>query len=87
MIDIVNELITYDINVTIFDPWAKPEDVQHLNSFISRKKMPNDKYDSVIFAVSHQEFLNINIKNLLNNTAVFYDVNVCVIGNIVTYRL
>ena len=87
VIDIVNELKTYEVNVTIFDPWANPEEVTHEYGVVSQKECPNEKFDSVILAVSHKEFLNMNLKNLLNDTAVFYDVKGCMVGEFVDSRL
>jgi UDP-N-acetyl-D-galactosamine dehydrogenase len=87
VIDIVNELKTYEVNVTIFDPWANPEEVTHEYGVVSQKECPNEKFDSVILAVSHKEFLNMNLKNLLNDTAVFYDVKGCMIGDFIDSRL
>ncbi len=87
VIEIVSELKTYDINVTIYDPWANPEEVHHEYNVISLKDIPNDRFDGVILAVSHKEFLDMNIKNLLNDTAVFYDVKGCMVGEFVDSRL
>ena len=87
VIDIVNELKTYNVNVTIFDPWANPNEVQHEYGVISQKENPNNKFDSIILAVAHQEFLKINLQNLLNETAVFYDVKGCVFEDFVDSRL
>jgi UDP-N-acetyl-D-galactosamine dehydrogenase len=87
VIDIVTELNTYDVNVTIFDPWANPEEVMHEYSVISQNVIPNGKFDSVILAVSHKEFLEMELNNLLNKNAVFYDVKGCMIGDFVDSRL
>jgi UDP-N-acetyl-D-galactosamine dehydrogenase len=87
VIDIVNELKTYDVNVTIFDPWANPEEVIHEYHVVSQKEMPLGKFDAVILAVSHKEFLNMNLKNLLDDTAVFYDVKGCISEDFVDSRL
>lgn len=87
VIDIVNELKTYDVNVTIFDPWANPDEVQHEYGVISQKDIPQNKFDSVILAVSHKEFLKINLQSLLNDIAIFYDVKGCILGDFVDSRL
>jgi UDP-N-acetyl-D-galactosamine dehydrogenase len=87
VIDIVNELKTYDVNVTIFDPWANPEEVQHEYNVVSQKEIPMRKFDSVILAVSHKEFLNMELKSLLNEHAVFYDVKGCILEDFVDSRL
>jgi UDP-N-acetyl-D-galactosamine dehydrogenase len=87
VIDIVNEMKTYDVNVTIFDPCADPAEVEHEYGVISQKHLPNEQFDAVILAVSHKEFLKMNMKNLLNPTAVFYDVKGCIEGEFVDSRL
>jgi UDP-N-acetyl-D-galactosamine dehydrogenase len=87
VIDIVNELNTYDVNVTIFDPWANPEEVMHEYNVVSQKEIPNEKFDSVVLAVSHKEFLNMELKNLLIENAVFYDVKGCIAEDFVDSRL
>ncbi len=87
VIDIVNELKTYDVNVTIFDPWANPEEVKHEYSVLSLKESPSSKFDSVILAVSHKEFLNLDLNGLLNENAVFYDVKGCISEYFVDSRL
>jgi UDP-N-acetyl-D-galactosamine dehydrogenase len=74
VIDIVNELKTYDVNVTIFDPWANPEEVIHEYHVVSQNEIPLGKFDSVILAVSHKEFLDLNLNNFRNNNSIIYDV-------------
>ena len=87
VIDIVNELKTYNVNVTIFDPWANPEEVKHEYGVVSQKEIPSIKFDSVILAVSHKEFLKVELKGLLNSNAVFYDVKGCILEDFVDSRL
>jgi UDP-N-acetyl-D-galactosamine dehydrogenase len=87
VIDIVNELKTYNVNLTIFDPWANPEEVMHEYGVVSQKEIPHEKFDSVILAVSHKEFLNMELANLLKVNAVFYDVKGCVLEDFVDSRL
>ena len=87
VIDIINELKTYDLNVTIFDPWANPTEVMHEYGVISQNVIPNGKFDSVILAVSHKEFLNMELQCLLNDHSVFYDVKGCISEDFVDSRL
>jgi UDP-N-acetyl-D-galactosamine dehydrogenase len=87
VIDIVNELNTYNVNVTIFDPWANPEEVIHEYGVVCQNEMSEKKYDAVILAVAHKEFMKINLQNLLNDTAVFYDVKGCISEGFVDSRL
>jgi UDP-N-acetyl-D-galactosamine dehydrogenase len=87
VIDIVNELKTYDVNVTIFDPWANAEEVKHEYGVVSQKDVPTVKFDAVILAVSHKEFLNLDLKSILRDTSVLYDVKGCFDINFVDSRL
>ncbi len=74
VIDIVKELITYNITPVIFDPWANPNEVQHEYGIEVVNEMPIGNYESAILAVSHNEFKGINIRNLLINNGVLFDV-------------
>ena len=37
-------------------------------------KVPSKKYDAVVLAVSHDNFVSLDIKSLLNISGVIYDV-------------
>ncbi len=87
VIDIVTELSTYGIEITIHDPWANPEEVMHEYGVQSHTELDNDKFDAVILAVSHEEFLELNFSKVLNDNSVFYDVKGCIEGDFVDSRL
>jgi UDP-N-acetyl-D-galactosamine dehydrogenase len=75
VIDILNELKTYNINITIVDPLADPQEVFKEYQICTLKTIPEKKmYDTVILAVGHKEFINIELDNLLKNNSVVYDV-------------
>jgi UDP-N-acetyl-D-galactosamine dehydrogenase len=75
VIDILNTLKEYDVNITILDPLAKPEEVKHEYGWESVTELPaNTKYDAVVLAVSHDEFKAIDINGLCNDCRVIYDV-------------
>ena len=75
-IDIVNEIKSYAVKVDVFDPWASPEEVKHEYgiSLISDKNEIKIKYDAVILAVSHKEFLKIDLNDLVKPNNVTFDV-------------
>jgi len=87
VIDIVAELSTYGIDITIHDPWANPEEVMHEYGVQSHTELYNNKFDAVILAVSHKEFIKLNFTEVLNDNAVFYDVKGCIEGDFVDSRL
>lgn len=75
VIDIVNTLKDYDINITIFDPLAEPSEVKKEYGRTSVKKLDIAvKYDGVIIAVAHDQFKTIDLKTLTKPQNVIYDV-------------
>ncbi|WP_225035543.1 nucleotide sugar dehydrogenase [Winogradskyella sp. SM1960] len=89
VIDIIEELETYHVNVDVFDPWASKEEVKHeykLDLISDFDKLSTD-YDAVILAVSHNEFLEIDIAKLKSQTGVVFDVKSLLPINTVDARL
>ena len=74
VIDIIKALSEYNINVTIYDPWANPAEVQHEYGVKTVNELPAEKFDSVILAVAHDEFKTLDIASLKKETAIVYDV-------------
>ncbi|MHA7943423.1 nucleotide sugar dehydrogenase [Formosa sp. 3Alg 14/1] len=76
VIDIINELKTYDVNIDVFDPWASAEEVKYEYNFdlLSDASVLKNNYDAVILAVSHNEFLELDITALKAETGVLFDV-------------
>jgi UDP-N-acetyl-D-galactosamine dehydrogenase len=87
VIDIVNELKSYDVNVAIFDPLANPEEVMHEYSVASQKDKPEEKYDAIILAVAHHEFKKLNLEEYSNPNCIIYDVKNVLSKNIADARL
>ncbi len=74
VVDVVSSLKEYNINVTIFDPWADVEEVEHEYNLKSLKEIPNEKFDGVILTVAHNEFKDIDYNSIKNEKCVIYDV-------------
>ncbi|WP_306540418.1 nucleotide sugar dehydrogenase [Dysgonomonas sp.] len=75
VVDVIRELKEYNTNVTIYDPWANPEEVEHEYGLDIETKLPNGKFDAVVLAVSHKEFDTVNIRSLLNNNGIISGLN------------
>jgi len=76
VIDIIREFETYDVIVDVCDPWASPKDVReeyNLDVIVCQFKLKT-KYDAIILAVSHQQFLEIDLEELKSETGVIFDV-------------
>ncbi|MGD1945205.1 MAG: nucleotide sugar dehydrogenase [Croceivirga sp.] len=73
-IDVINDLESYGINVHIYDPWASIEEVNHEYNKQITNKLPKGNFDAVVLAVAHEQFLKLNLRQLLNENGVLYDV-------------
>ncbi|WP_435138032.1 nucleotide sugar dehydrogenase [Formosa sp. A9] len=89
VIDIIEELKTYDVNVDVFDPWASVEEVKHEYNLdlITDESELKPKYDAVILAVSHKEFLKLDIQQLKSDSGVLFDVKSLLPKDVVDARL
>jgi len=76
VIDIIRELESYDVQVDVFDPWASSEEVKEEYGFdlLCDKKEVAQNYDAIILAVSHNEFIKIDIERLKSPIGVIFDV-------------
>lgn len=75
VVDIVHTLSEYTDNITVFDPWADADKVKReYNIDIVHSLQEGDTFDAVILAVAHNQFLQIDIKSLVNDKGVIYDV-------------
>lgn len=91
VIDIYHTLKEYTNNITIHDPWADINRVKSsfnidiINTDIEKLK---NQFDAVILAVSHREYCNINVRELLRiDNGVVYDVKGILPRNSVDSRL
>ncbi|RHJ84846.1 nucleotide sugar dehydrogenase [Parabacteroides sp. AM08-6] len=75
--NVVTALEDYGIQVTIYDPWAKPEDVRKEYGLELTHECPEETFDSIILAVAHQEFAKFDIRSLAKEKHVIYDVKGC----------
>lgn len=86
VIDIYKELISFDIQVEVYDPWANSGEVKKEYGIKISNKLPNKQYDAVILAVAHNTFSKLNIKSLVKNGVIF-DVKSILPREIVDSRL
>ena len=87
IVDIRSTLTEYTNNITIFDPWANKEEVKHEYGIEIETQLPNKKFDSIILAVAHNEFLELDLRSMLKCSGVLYDVKNILPKNIVDGRL
>lgn len=77
VIDVVNELKSFQVHVDLIDPHASSEEMVHEYG-IGLNELPGNDYDAIIVAVNHKEYKNYaeaDFKHLLKDgKGVFIDV-------------
>ncbi len=86
VIDIIEELKEFGINIHVYDPNADKQEVKHEYG-IDMIEKPEGKYEAIILAVSHKEFEQINLKDFSNETTVIYDVKSILDKSLIDARL
>ena len=75
VIDIYNELKSFDVQVDVHDPWVDCNDVRHEYGIEILKQLTDDsQYVAVVLAVAHEKFRGLTIRNLVVDSGVIYDV-------------
>lgn len=90
MFDVYSTLSEYTKDITIYDPWANPEEIKskHGLTIINDELLLKGLcYDAIILGVSHTEFINMNITNYLKKDSVVYDVKGILDRSIIDKRL
>lgn len=87
VVDIYHTLSEYTSNITIYDPWADKERVKHEYDIEVTNVAPKSKFDAVILAVAHQEFINLDIRDMVGTNGVIYDVKGVLPRDVIDGRL
>lgn len=81
VVDVIQALRNYDINVSIYDPWADKEEVRHEYGFDLLPKLDaktggsNGKgFSAVVLTVAHDEFKEMNVRSFVGEHGIVYDV-------------
>ena len=87
--DLYKELKSYEIKVDIFDNYVDKDEVhkEYKIKLIDDKDLYKKKYDSVILAVSHNNYLSINLEKLLKKKSIVFDLKGFLKRENVTFRL
>ena len=87
VIDIYKALKEYNLDITVYDPWANPEIAKHEYAIDISNILPDKQYDVVIMSVSHESFANIDVLKLVKENYVIFDVKGCLDREIIDGRL
>ena len=87
VVDIYHTLAEYTPNITVYDPWANPQQVEHEYGLKVVNHLPDQKFDAVVLAVAHNEFKELNVRTLVKDGGVVYDVKGVLDREVVDARL
>lgn len=76
VIDIIREFEAYHVDVDVYDPWASADEVKQeygLDLLCSNETVQSN-YDAIVLAVSHKEFLSLDLASLKSEIGVVFDV-------------
>lgn len=74
IVDVIKALADYGIDVSIFDPWANPQEVKHEYNLLTSTQLTDERFDGIVLGVAHKEFLALDFDKLKKEKAVVYDV-------------
>lgn len=74
VIDIYKALQEYNVNATVYDPWANPDIVRHEYGIEVTNELPKEKFDAAILAVAHKKFDTLDVPSILAENHVIFDV-------------
>jgi len=86
-IDLYNELRAYHTDIHIYDPWANAVEVNDEFGVELKDSLENEKYDTIILAVAHKEFLKLDLQNMRNKNSLIYDIKGVLSKAIIDKRL
>lgn len=88
-VDVVRCLKEFSCDVTVYDPWADPAEVEREYGIVSRKNVAElaADYDAVILAVSHRQFAGLDVAAFGKENAVIFDIKGILPKKNVTGRL
>lgn len=73
VIDIYNELLSFDMEVEVYDPWINQEEVKHDYGIDILNQQPDmNQYSAIVLAVAHKKFKSLVLNTSLDR--VIYDV-------------
>ena len=87
VIDIYKALQEYNVHVTVYDPWAHPAIVAHEYGIEVINTLPKEKFDTIILAVAHDKFNELDVQSLAEDNHIIYDVKAFLDRGLIDGRL
>ena len=74
IVDVIQALLDYQVNITIYDPWANPAEVMKEYKLKTTNVLPKDTFDTIVLGVAHKEFLDLDMEMFKKENSILYDV-------------
>jgi len=79
VVDIIEEIKQYGVNVDVYDPWVDPKEkkTNYKHGIIANPFEASKKYDAIIVAVAHKQFIKLNEETYLkisNGESLILDI-------------
>lgn len=77
VIDVIRELQEFGTQVSVYDPWADPKEVENEYNLklLNDTELSKSKYDAIVLAVAHNSFDSIDVEKIKSNTnSIVYDI-------------
>lgn len=86
--DVYSHLLSFGLDVTIVDPWANAEEVEHEYGIVLEKyESLNGKFDAIVHVVAHKEFQNFDFERYSTPATFVYDAKGTLPQSIISQRL
>jgi UDP-N-acetyl-D-glucosamine/UDP-N-acetyl-D-galactosamine dehydrogenase len=88
VVDVIETLSGYGMEITIYDPWASKQEVLHEYGLSITSELSYDQpYDAILLAVAHAEFAEIDYNKLKKTDCLIYDIKSFLPAGLADYRL
>ena len=77
VIDLVDELRSFNVNVDVYDPWVEPLEAEREYGLMLVEEPQQGVYDAIILAVAHRQFYQLGVEGIRafgKPGSVLYDV-------------
>lgn len=87
VIDIYKALKEYNVNISVYDPWANLDIVKRVYDIEVMNELPEERVNAVVLAVAHDEFKGLNVTDLVTKPYIVFDVKGVLEREFVSERL
>lgn len=86
---IYKELVSYGIDVSVYDPWVNPKEVKDIYGIevISEAELLSGGFSAVILTTAHEVFRKVDVEHLVTSPAVIFDTKGGLKGENIDSRL